>query len=103
MPLSVVILAAGQGKRMNSDLRKCCSLGGAAASPACRSHGARPQPRECLRVYGHGGAQVQEALSREAVEWVLQSEQLGTGHAVMQAMCVIRMTTRCWCSTATCR
>ncbi len=40
-------------------------------------------------VYGHGGAQVQAALSHETVEWVLQADQLGTGHAVMQAMCVI--------------
>jgi bifunctional UDP-N-acetylglucosamine pyrophosphorylase/glucosamine-1-phosphate N-acetyltransferase len=40
-------------------------------------------------VYGHGGAQVQAALSHEAVEWILQADQLGTGHAVMQAMCVI--------------
>jgi bifunctional UDP-N-acetylglucosamine pyrophosphorylase/glucosamine-1-phosphate N-acetyltransferase len=40
-------------------------------------------------VYGHGGAQVQAALSQENVEWILQAEQLGTGHAVMQAMCVI--------------
>ena len=40
-------------------------------------------------VYGHGGAQVQAALAHEHVEWVLQADQLGTGHAVMQAMCVI--------------
>jgi bifunctional UDP-N-acetylglucosamine pyrophosphorylase/glucosamine-1-phosphate N-acetyltransferase len=40
-------------------------------------------------VYGHGGAQVQAALDHETVEWVLQADQLGTGHAVMQAMCVI--------------
>ncbi len=37
-------------------------------------------------VYGHGGEQVCEALQREDVNWVLQAQQLGTGHAVDQAM-----------------
>jgi bifunctional UDP-N-acetylglucosamine pyrophosphorylase/glucosamine-1-phosphate N-acetyltransferase len=40
-------------------------------------------------VYGHGGAAVQAALNEAAVDWVLQSEQLGTGHAVMQALPMI--------------
>ncbi len=40
-------------------------------------------------VYGHGGAQVQAALGHEHVEWIPQAQQLGTGHAVMQAMAVI--------------
>ena len=47
------------------------------------------EPANIYVVYGHGGAQVQAALSQELVEWVLQADQLGTGHAVMQAMCVI--------------
>jgi bifunctional UDP-N-acetylglucosamine pyrophosphorylase/glucosamine-1-phosphate N-acetyltransferase len=46
-------------------------------------------PSNIYVVYGHGGAQVQAALAHEAIEWVLQADQLGTGHAVMQAMCVI--------------
>ena len=46
-------------------------------------------PQNIYVVYGHGGAQVQAALAQERVEWILQAEQLGTGHAVMQAMCVI--------------
>ena len=37
-------------------------------------------------VYGHGGERVREALKSEAVSWVLQERQLGTGHAVMQAL-----------------
>jgi bifunctional UDP-N-acetylglucosamine pyrophosphorylase/glucosamine-1-phosphate N-acetyltransferase len=37
-------------------------------------------------VYGHGGAAVREALAKENLQWALQAEQLGTGHAVMQAM-----------------
>jgi bifunctional UDP-N-acetylglucosamine pyrophosphorylase/glucosamine-1-phosphate N-acetyltransferase len=37
-------------------------------------------------VYGHGGEQVKQALASEPINWVLQAEQLGTGHAVAQAM-----------------
>jgi bifunctional UDP-N-acetylglucosamine pyrophosphorylase/glucosamine-1-phosphate N-acetyltransferase len=90
MQLSVVILAAGQGKRMNSDLPKV--LQPLAGQPLLR-HVIRAahalEPANIYVVYGHGGAQVQAALPHEPVEWILQAEQLGTGHAVMQAMCVI--------------
>jgi bifunctional UDP-N-acetylglucosamine pyrophosphorylase / glucosamine-1-phosphate N-acetyltransferase len=90
MHLSVVILAAGQGKRMNSDLPKV--LQPLAGQPLLQhvigaARGANPE--HIYVVYGHGGAQVQAALAHENVEWILQAEQLGTGHAVMQAMCVI--------------
>ena len=44
------------------------------------------QPAALYVVYGHGGARVREALKDEAVTWVLQAEQLGTGHAVRQAI-----------------
>jgi bifunctional UDP-N-acetylglucosamine pyrophosphorylase/glucosamine-1-phosphate N-acetyltransferase len=90
MHLSVVILAAGQGKRMNSDLPKV--LQPLAGQPLLEHviHTARAlKPANIYVVYGHGGAQVQAALAGEPVEWILQAEQLGTGHAVMQAMCVI--------------
>ncbi len=46
-------------------------------------------PQNIFVVYGHGGADVQAALGAEPVDWVLQAEQLGTGHAVMQAMPMI--------------
>ena len=90
MPLSVVILAAGQGKRMNSDLPKV--LQPLAGEPLLQHviRAARPlHPSNVYVVYGHGGAQVQQAFAHEDVDWVLQAEQLGTGHAVMQAMCLI--------------
>src|SRR5580692_10512085 len=90
MQLSVVILAAGQGKRMNSELPKV--LQPLAGQPLLRhviSAARALNPGNIYVVYGHGGAQVQSALAHEPVEWVLQAEQLGTGHAVMQAMCVI--------------
>src|SRR5882757_8872047 len=90
MPLSVVILAAGQGKRMNSDLPKV--LQPLAGEPLLQ-HVIRTaralDPGNIYVVYGHGGAEVQQAFAHEDVEWVLQADQLGTGHAVMQAMCVI--------------
>jgi bifunctional UDP-N-acetylglucosamine pyrophosphorylase/glucosamine-1-phosphate N-acetyltransferase len=88
--LSVVILAAGQGKRMNSDLPKV--LQPLAGQPLLQ-HVIRTaralEPADIYVVYGHGGAQVQAALAHESVQWILQADQLGTGHAVMQAMCVI--------------
>ena len=90
MQLSVVILAAGQGKRMNSDLPKV--LQPLAGQPLLQ-HVIRTaralNPANIYVVYGFGGAQVQAALKHEDVDWVLQAEQLGTGHAVMQAMALI--------------
>jgi bifunctional UDP-N-acetylglucosamine pyrophosphorylase / glucosamine-1-phosphate N-acetyltransferase len=90
MQLSVVILAAGQGKRMHSDLPKV--LQPLAGRPLLRhviDTARKLEPANIYVVYGYGGAQVQAALPHEPVEWILQAEQLGTGHAVMQAMCVI--------------
>ena len=87
MDLSIVILAAGQGTRMNSRLPKV--LQPLAGRPllrhvvACSTElGAASV---CI-VYGHGGDEVQAAFEGEALDWALQAEQLGTGHAVMQAM-----------------
>jgi bifunctional UDP-N-acetylglucosamine pyrophosphorylase/glucosamine-1-phosphate N-acetyltransferase len=90
MQLSVVILAAGQGKRMNSDLPKVLQpLAGEPLLQHVIGAARSLNPSNIYVVYGHGGAQVQAALAHEAIEWVLQADQLGTGHAVMQAMCVI--------------
>ncbi|MGO9513288.1 MAG: bifunctional UDP-N-acetylglucosamine diphosphorylase/glucosamine-1-phosphate N-acetyltransferase GlmU [Steroidobacteraceae bacterium] len=90
MPLSVVILAAGQGKRMNSDMPKVLQplAGQPLLQHVIRTARALNPDYICV-VYGHGGAQVQAALHHEHVDWILQAEQLGTGHAVMQAMSVI--------------
>jgi len=90
MQLSVVILAAGQGKRMNSELPKVLQpLAGEPLLQHVITAARGLSPGNIYVVYGHGGAQVQAALAHETVEWVLQADQLGTGHAVMQAMCVI--------------
>ena len=86
-PLHVVILAAGYGKRMRSSLPKVLHL--LAGRPllsyvveAATGLGAA----HVHVVYGHGGGIVREAMSGTEVEWVEQSEQLGTGHAVASAM-----------------
>ncbi len=90
MPLTVVILAAGQGKRMRSDLPKVLQplAGQPLLQHVIRAAQALKPATICV-VYGHGGAQVQAALRHEELDWILQAEQLGTGHAVMQAMAVI--------------
>ena len=90
MQLSVVILAAGLGKRMNSDLPKVLQpLAGEPLLQHVIGTARTLNPSNIYVVYGHGGAQVQAALHEEPLEWVLQADQLGTGHAVMQAMCLI--------------
>ena len=90
MQTSVVILAAGQGKRMNSDLPKVLQpMAGRSLLAHVVGVARELKPGNIFVVYGHGGAQVQAALPHADVDWILQAEQLGTGHAVMQAMAVI--------------
>lgn len=87
MQLSVVILAAGQGKRMKSDLPKV--LQPLAGRPLLRHVIECAQSLDASAihvVYGHGGELVREILDQDPVHCVLQAEQLGTGHAVLQAM-----------------
>jgi len=86
MPLSVVILAAGQGKRMKSDLPKVLQpLAGRPMLEHVIRCAGELDPAVIHVVYGHGGERVREVLASQPVSWVLQAEQLGTGHAVMQA------------------
>ncbi len=87
MPLSIIVLAAGQGKRMHSDLPKVLQpLGGMTLLEHVVHTAAALKPAHIHVVYGHGGDQVPAALRHLHVHWVQQAEQLGTGHAVMQAM-----------------
>ena len=86
MALHVIILAAGKGTRMRSSLPKV--LHPVAGRPMV-SHviaTARQLNADKIHlVYGHGGEVMQAKLNEADVEWVLQAEQLGTGHAVAQA------------------
>jgi len=87
MPLSVVILAAGQGKRMKSDLPKVLQpLAGRPLLGHVLDTAGGLAAAATYVVYGHGGEQVPTAFEGRDVRWVLQAEQHGTGHAVMQAM-----------------
>ena len=87
MPLSVVILAAGQGKRMKSDLPKVLQpLAGKPLLGHVLDAARGLQAAATYVVYGHGGEQVPAAFPVSDVRWVLQAEQHGTGHAVAQAM-----------------
>jgi len=87
MSLEVIILAAGQGTRMKSSLPKV--LHKVAGQPLLE-HVVRAaqslDPRAVHVVVGHGAQQVQAALGAYSLNWVEQTEQLGTGHAVLQAM-----------------
>jgi bifunctional UDP-N-acetylglucosamine pyrophosphorylase/glucosamine-1-phosphate N-acetyltransferase len=87
MPLHVVILAAGQGKRMRSALPKVLHRIAGRPLLAHVLDAARSlKPERIFVVYGHGGAEVKAAFEGEPVEWVEQARQLGTGHALMQAL-----------------
>jgi bifunctional UDP-N-acetylglucosamine pyrophosphorylase/glucosamine-1-phosphate N-acetyltransferase len=85
-PLAVIILAAGAGKRMKSALPKVLQpLAGKPLLQYVLDTARSLNPAAIHVVYGHGGAAVPAAFAHEAVSWVQQAEQLGTGHAVMQA------------------
>ncbi|MEY4468035.1 MAG: UDP-N-acetylglucosamine diphosphorylase/glucosamine-phosphate N-acetyltransferase [Pseudomonadota bacterium] len=85
--MNVVILAAGMGKRMQSDLPKVLH---ALAGKPLLSHvidtARQLSPSRCCVVYGHGGDKVPTQLAADDLQFVLQEPQLGTGHAVMQAV-----------------
>jgi bifunctional UDP-N-acetylglucosamine pyrophosphorylase/glucosamine-1-phosphate N-acetyltransferase len=84
-PISIVILAAGQGKRMNSDLPKVLQpLAGRPLLAHVIATARSLKPASIHVVYGHGGERVREALGTEPVSWTEQAQQLGTGHAVLQ-------------------
>jgi bifunctional UDP-N-acetylglucosamine pyrophosphorylase/glucosamine-1-phosphate N-acetyltransferase len=90
MQTTAVILAAGQGTRMRSDLPKVLHpiLGHPLAWYALQASGQATQTRPIL-VIGHGGQEVRQALG-EAAEYVIQEPQLGTGHAVKQVESLLR-------------
>lgn len=85
-PLSVVILAAGKGTRMYSDLPKVlhCIAGKPMVKHVIDTANQLGAKNVHL-IYGHDGELMQQRLANEKVNWVLQTEQLGTGHAMQQA------------------
>ena len=87
MPLSVIILAAGLGKRMRSDIPKVLHpLAGRPMVAHVVERARELAPDAIHVVYGHGAEHVRAAVPDADLKWWLQSDQLGTGHAVSQAM-----------------
>lgn len=87
MKLGVVVLAAGQGTRMRSDIPKVLhTLAGKPLLAHVIETAQALQPARICVVYGHGGESVIQALAGCDVCWVEQADQQGTGHAAMQAL-----------------
>lgn len=87
MSLDIVILAAGQGTRMRSALPKVLHpVAGKAMLGHVIDTARQLKPQGIHVVIGHGAERVREQLAADDLNFVLQSEQLGTGHAVAQAL-----------------
>lgn len=86
MKLEIVILAAGQGTRMHSDVPKV--LHKVAGKPMLLHVIERARelsPRKIHVVIGHGAERVRAAVQDDSIRWCVQDRQQGTGHAVQQA------------------
>lgn len=85
--LNIVVLAAGKGTRMYSDKPKVLhTLAGKPLVQHVLDCAAMLQPKQICVVYGHGGEAVPTAMQQYAASFVAQEPQLGTGHAVQQAI-----------------
>ncbi|MGD2081673.1 MAG: bifunctional UDP-N-acetylglucosamine diphosphorylase/glucosamine-1-phosphate N-acetyltransferase GlmU [Chromatiales bacterium] len=88
--LGIVVLAAGQGTRMCSTLPKVLHpLAGRPLLTHVLETARALRPQRLVVVYGYGGERVPQAVPEPDVHWVLQAEQLGTGHAVAQALAAL--------------
>lgn len=87
MPVTVVVLAAGQGQRMNSSHPKVLQpLAGRTMLSHVLDTADALEPDEVNVVYGHGGEAVRDVFADRDLVWTHQAEQLGTGHALAQAL-----------------
>jgi len=85
--MNIVILAAGMGKRMHSALPKVLHpLAGKPLLSHVVDTARALEPGVLCIIYGHGGEQVRAALQADDLRFARQEPQLGTGHAVMQAL-----------------
>lgn len=86
-PLNILILAAGKGTRMHSNLPKVLhKIGGQAILRHVIDCAKQLNPIKIVVVSGYGSEQVQHAFENDNIIWAEQKEQLGTGHAVQQAL-----------------
>ena len=87
MPLSIVILAAGQGTRMKSTRPKVIhELAGKPLLQHVVDAGRALEPEQIIVVVGHGAEPVQLAMQAQDLHFVVQHQQLGTGHALQQCL-----------------
>lgn len=85
--LNIVILAAGKGTRMHSNKPKVLhQLAGQPLLQHVINSAKKLNPAKIIVVYGYGGEAVPQAFTHEKIIWVEQTEQLGTGHAMQQAL-----------------
>ena len=90
MPLSVIILAAGQGTRMKSARPKVIhEVAGKAMLQHVVDVSHELNAQQILVVIGHGAEQVEQAMQGQGIQFVSQQQQLGTGHAVLQCLDVL--------------
>lgn len=84
--IGVIVLAAGQGTRMKSDIPKVLHrLGGTPLFLHALRAAQQLEPSRIAVIVGHGAAAVQQAYSGDDLSWVIQEKQLGTAHAVLCA------------------
>lgn len=87
MALHIIILAAGLGQRMRSTLPKVLhQVAGRSMLERVTAIAQAQQPEKIHVVVGHAAATIQAACQHLPVNWVTQKDQLGTGHAVLQAL-----------------
>lgn len=87
MNLDIIILAAGQGTRMRSQLPKVLhKIGGISLIERVITTAQSLNPDNIFVVCGHGSEQIQQTLTDFPIKWIKQAEQLGTGHAVAQVL-----------------
>ncbi|WP_218660491.1 bifunctional UDP-N-acetylglucosamine diphosphorylase/glucosamine-1-phosphate N-acetyltransferase GlmU [Acinetobacter pittii] len=90
MSTTVIILAAGKGTRMRSQLPKVLQpLAGRPLLGHVIQTAKKIHAENIITIYGHGGGHVKQTFAQENIEWVEQAEQLGTGHAVQMTLPVL--------------
>lgn len=90
MSTTVIILAAGKGTRMRSQLPKVLQpLAGRPLLGHVIATAKKINAQNMITIYGHGGNLVKQQFAHEQIDWVEQKEQLGTGHAVQMTLPVL--------------
>lgn len=90
MTINVIILAAGKGTRMKSALPKVLQpLANQPLLGHVLNTAKQLQAERIITIYGHGGEQVKQTFANDEIDWVEQTEQLGTGHAVQMTLPVL--------------